>query len=453
MGISVSITDFGAKCDGTVQTDKIQSAIDYCYLQGGGEVMVPEGIFVTGGLRIRSDVTLHLMEGACIKGTRNPLDYFGYLKDELQPLDPNEVFSGRWKRASERTREDFGFITKSGSRWNNALIRAIHAQNVAIIGEKNSCIDGSNCYDSSGEEYYRGPHAISMHFCENIILKGYTVKDSSNWAHNINSGKNILMDKVKVKAGHDGAHFTLCDNIKVSDCEFYTGDDCIAGFSNLNVYVSGCMLNSACSALRFGGTNVLIEKCRMYGPCKYLFRGSLTLEEKIEGSDPVLAGHRNNMLSAFTYYADFSVPIAHDPQNITIKDCKIENADRFLHYNFSGNEPWQKGSPLLNIRFENIKASGISMPLTAYGDKDTKVSVEFKNVDFSFREGYEETSFMHLCFYKKVIINNVTITNAKSNPLIKTWSDGDIEIENLKCDVPEESLIKRATEDFKCLAI
>ncbi len=54
------ITDYGAKTDGSISTAAIQKAIDYCFKSGGGTVVVPEGDYVTGGLRIRSGVRLHL---------------------------------------------------------------------------------------------------------------------------------------------------------------------------------------------------------------------------------------------------------------------------------------------------------------------------------------------------------------------------------------------------------
>ena len=60
----VNILDYGAKPNGELCTKNIQSAIDACFLQGGGEVVVPSGEFLTGGLRLRSQVTLHLLENA-----------------------------------------------------------------------------------------------------------------------------------------------------------------------------------------------------------------------------------------------------------------------------------------------------------------------------------------------------------------------------------------------------
>ena len=223
----------------------------------------------------------------------------------------------------------------------------------------------------------------------------------------------------------------------------------MAGFANVNVSVNHCELNSACSALRFGGTNAVIENCHIYGPCKYLFRGSLTYEEKKNGAAAEVKGHRNNMLSVFTYYSDFSVTIDHQPENIVIKDCRIDYADRFLHYNFSGNEMWQQNRPLKSIRFENIKASDISMPLTAYGDKDFPVTLELKNVDISMRKGFEDIDFMHVCNYDLIVLRNIELKNYKGKALIKKWSEGTVIIDNLKCELNKDEIEVPACEKFK----
>ena len=450
------ITDFGAVPNvEELQTEKIQAAIDECFLAGGGEVVVPEGVFMTGGIRLRSNITLHLLSGATLKGSRNPEDYFAYKTDEIEPLG-DLVTDAPWKRAeiSEDMEKDYLFMRLPGSRWNNALIRAINAENVAIIGEEDSFLDGSDCFDELGEEHYRGPHCIGMFYCKNITFKGYTVKDSANWAHSTFWCENIVAENVTVLAGHDGIHMTVCRNIKIDNCHFYTGDDCVAGFSNANVLVKNSELNSACSAMRFGGTNVLVENCHIYGPCKYLFRGSMTQEEKRSGVKPSLEGHRNNMLSVFTYYSDFSVPIEYQPGNIIIRNCRIDYADRFLHYNFSGNEMWQANRPLESIRFENIKATDISMPLTAYGAEDVPVTLEMKDVDISLRKGFEDIDFMHIANYKKISLENVKIDNYKGKTLIKAWTEGgEVEFNNVECDIPEDNRITLTDEEFICQPI
>ena len=139
--------------------------------------------------------------------------------------------------------ETYTFFRTAGSRWNNGFIRAINAENIAITGEVNSVIDGSDCFEELGEEHYRGPHCISIFYCKNITFSGYTVKDSANWSHSVFYSENVCMDNVTVEAGHDGIHMTASKNITVKNSNFYTGDDCIAGTANVNVYVNNCELN------------------------------------------------------------------------------------------------------------------------------------------------------------------------------------------------------------------
>ena len=59
-----NIRDYGAHFSDRLQTEKIQKAIDDCFLAGGGRVVIPCGIYLTGGLRLRSNVQLYLEAGA-----------------------------------------------------------------------------------------------------------------------------------------------------------------------------------------------------------------------------------------------------------------------------------------------------------------------------------------------------------------------------------------------------
>jgi len=84
--LTVDITQFGAEANDALQTEAIQHAIDHVFLSGGGEVQIPAGTYRTGSIRLRSRVTLHLLENAVLQGSRNPEDYFGYVHDAVEPL-------------------------------------------------------------------------------------------------------------------------------------------------------------------------------------------------------------------------------------------------------------------------------------------------------------------------------------------------------------------------------
>ena len=122
-----------------------------------------------------------------------------------------------------------------------------------------------------------------------------------------------------------------------------------------------------------------------------------------------------------------------------------------MHFNYSGNEPWQNNKPLLDIKFENIVATDIEMPLTAYGDKENPFELTLSNVEFSFKTGYEQNPFMNVANYKKISLKNVNVKNACGECLIKSFGgDGEFETVNLHCDIAQENLLKPTDEEFKC---
>ena len=71
-----NITDYGAKGDNrTLNTKAIQEAVDKCADKGGGTVIVPAGTFVTGCIILKSNVNLHLNNGAVLLGSPDKDDY------------------------------------------------------------------------------------------------------------------------------------------------------------------------------------------------------------------------------------------------------------------------------------------------------------------------------------------------------------------------------------------
>ena len=70
------ITDYGAKNGGEVNNTKaIAAAIEACHKSGGGRVVVPAGIWLTGPIHFKSNVNLYLEENAILNFTDNPSDY------------------------------------------------------------------------------------------------------------------------------------------------------------------------------------------------------------------------------------------------------------------------------------------------------------------------------------------------------------------------------------------
>lgn len=276
------------------------------------------------------------------------------------------------------------------------------------------------------------------------------MKNSANWAHSILYCRNIDVQNVEVRAGHDGVHFTCSDNINVSNCRFYTGDDCVSGFDNVNMMVTDCECNTACSAFRLGGTNVFIARCHIWGPAKYTHRFGLSNEEKYSGTTNDNGNKRYNTLSVFTYAAVFSFNIRYQPGDIVMTDCTVEHCDKLLHYNFSGNEIWQANRPLANIRIDNVKALGLVKPSIIYGDKKIKLNAEIENCELSYAN--ECDSFVYASNFKKLSLKNTKINGKCTEAVIKVWGEeGEIDDSGLITEA--DNLTEAAIDEFTCRPI
>lgn len=406
-----NICDYGAVSSDRLQTAAIQAAIDACFLAGGGRVTVPAGIYRTGGLRLRSNVALCLQSGAILKGSTDPEDYMAFLEDTVEPLKPYE---------------DTAQGVYPYSRWNNGLIRVIDAKNVAIVGEKGSYIDGSDCYDPQGEEKYRGPHAINIQHSENILLDGYTVVDSANWAHAIFVTNHITARNLTVLGGHDGFDVRTCDDVLIEDCEFYSGDDCVAGFDNCDVVVRNCILNCACSSLRFGGNNVLIENCHAFTPARYGFRGSIPKDQR-HLRPKTDENCRHSTHTPFKYYCDFRAEIRKTPGDILVRNCTFEGPDAAFTLEFDGEHRWCCNRSLSSITFENCVITDVCKPLLIHGDANEPIDFTLKNVKITARQGFEDVAFMEATHFSRITLDGVTLEGYRQ-PLLRAHTEGQLQL-------------------------
>jgi polygalacturonase len=109
----VDISAYGAVGNGTtLNTAAIQKAIDACYKSGGGKVIVPSGVFLTGTIALNDNITLQLNKGAVLLGSTDVNDY--------KNLDP--------------------FVDGLGISVGWALVVAVDKKNIGIAGE--GIIDG-----------------------------------------------------------------------------------------------------------------------------------------------------------------------------------------------------------------------------------------------------------------------------------------------------------------------
>ena len=404
-----SIADFGAVTSDLLQTKAIQSAIDACFLSGGGRVVIPCGIFITGGIRLRSGVELYLESGAVLRGSEDPEDYNGFWNDTVEPV-------------TDEDREGVSRSAIATSEWCNGLIRVLDAENVTITGEKGSYIDGRNVYNPQGEENYRGPHAISVWRCKGLTLSGYTIIDSANWAHAIFQSSDITVQNVSVYGGHDGFDVRTCDNVLVENCLFHTGDDCIAGFDNHDVTVRNCDLQTACSVFRFGGNRVLIENCRS-APASFGFRGSIPKDQRHLSHLPTESA-RHIAHTAFLYYCDFRAEIRRTPGDITVRNCSFDGIRQLFRLEFDGEHKWCCNRSLSSIAFENCEFLNLDKEGILHGDAKEPVTYTRKNCRITKKEGAEDFPLLICTNFDKVEMDGVTVEGF-DQPYVEKKTEGD----------------------------
>jgi len=427
---TVNITEFGAVAgEPAVQTAAIQRAVDHVHSAGGGTVVVPEGVFATGGIVLRSNITLRLMRGAVLAGSRNLLDYMPY--DLPKPPEATRRYDP-W------------------CRWNNAVIKAVDAENIAILGEAGSLIDGSNSIDPIGEQGHRGAHGINLHRCRNIMLEGYRIANAGNFSHAVFFCENLAMRKVHVQNGKDGLNVRGTSNIHVSGCLFETIDDCVAGYGNQNVVIRDSRFTTFSHGIRFSASNMLVEDCHFYGLDFLPFPGPETMAER-EAGIVREAGTVpcDRMQAMFLNMYNKHLPLPGKAEHVVFRHCRVENVKRAVKYHVSESNDWQSGNPLRDLHFEHVEFSGIEVPLTVIGTADGPLTLTMENVSFRFREGFQHQPFLRAGHCKLIRLKNVSLPTATQGPLIQTWTPAEIELENVTAAVPDDQRVAMTDEPVR----
>ena len=282
------VRDQGAAGDGTTHdTAALNKAIETCAAAGGGQVLFPPGKYLTGTIHLKSNVTLKLDAGAEIVGTSDLEQYQNFNPPANTPL-------------------------ASRSRWHRALLLGVGVENVAITGA--GVINGNKVFDPRGEERMRGPHAVLFGNSKNVTIRDVSIRDAANYAVMLEFTSHVEVRGVKITGGWDGVHFrgwkdNPCRDVSITDCEFYTGDDCVAGWYWEDTLIARCVINSSCNGIRLIGPakNLVIHDCLFYGPGKFEHR---TSREKM----------RRNMLAGLCIQ-----PGAWDRTEGVLDDVKVSN--------------------------------------------------------------------------------------------------------------------------------
>jgi hypothetical protein len=246
------VTSFGARGVGTtLTTSAIQQAVDAAAAQGGGKVVVPPGRFLTGPIFLKSHVQLELMPGAVLLGSTNIADY--------------AAIDGRWEGVERKVYSSLftgtgleqvticgrGIIDGQGAGWWEA-----HRKTVALRKAKG--IQGREP-ENPPEAPLRWPRPriINLYNCTNVLIRDLTLRNSPSWTVHPVYCENVTLDNISITNPADSPNTDAvdpdsCRDVRISNCRFDVGDDCIVIKSGYNedgrrvgipcedVLVSGC---------------------------------------------------------------------------------------------------------------------------------------------------------------------------------------------------------------------
>lgn len=264
---------------------RLQQAIDSCSLLGGGHVEVAPGDYLLcGSLHLKSNVDLHLLEGAYLR--------FSGVADDFLPTVLTR-FEGT---------ELYG---------HSPMVYAYHQQNIAITGQGtidaqagvemaawgydgvteggNNALHGEpgvrpevpyvNVLRQMGEEltpvrvreFGQGtklrPTCVETLGCSRVLIEGITIKDSPFWTIHPLYSDNVIVRGVTIDShfpNNDGCDPESSSNVLIEDCLFRCGDDAVAiksgrdadgrrvGRPSENIVVRHCDFQSECNGLCIG---------------------------------------------------------------------------------------------------------------------------------------------------------------------------------------------------------
>ena len=399
---TLSLKDFGAIGDGiTLNTQAFEKALKALDKKGGGRLVVPEGIYLTGPLTLKYCTDLHLERGAVILLSPDKRDHLkdGKVRPGISASKRHDVSisgegvidgNGAWWRPVKRSKVSDvewkaylkmgGTVTEDGSLWYP-------------FGLKNY---PDIAADARTQERMR-THLIRFTDCERVTVTGVTIQNSPKFHLVPSRCKDVTIEGVTVRCpwnaqNGDGIDLMNCCNVLVSHCTVDVGDDGI------------CLKAGAGENGRRDGPckNIVIE----YNTVYHAHGGFVIGSEFSGGMEDIIVRH-NSFLGTDTGLRFKSAPERGGlTRNIRISDIHMADikdqavvfettyADKAAGYEDREAAQTQAFVPeFTDIRMERIVCRGCSTGLKASGTPAMIHDILIKDATFFYRDaGLQESA-------------------------------------------------------------
>jgi polygalacturonase len=281
-----SITTYGAIGDGeTLNTKAIQQTINTCADNGGGKVVIPAGLWLTAPIELKSNIELHLDEGAILLFTKDHTQFpiittpgghkyfvmspiYGYKLhdiaitgsgiingsgDSWRPLKKSKATDAQWKNLQKSG----GVVSSDGSMWWPSEEAMNGEDYLKKLKKKDKEVTADDYLPA--RDYLR-PYMVLLNGCKKILINGPTFMNSPKFGFVPQNCTNLVVRNLKINnewyaQNGDGMDIINCKNVLIYKCTVNAGDDGI------------CMKSSRSSSDTSGNAslqNIVIADCKVY---------------------------------------------------------------------------------------------------------------------------------------------------------------------------------------------
>ena len=293
------VTRYGARSDGRADcTTAFRDAISACAAAGGGRVVVPAGRFVTGPIHLRSNVNLHVSDGATIAFSTEPSHYLPAVFTrwegmELMGYSPliyafeqeNVAVSGKGTLDGQAARTNWWpWKGSTEDGWVRGMPNQKAARDRLMADVEAGKPVAERVYADGS---YLRPQFIQPYRCRNVLIEDVTIINSPMWEIHPVLCTNVTVRGVHIQTtgpNNDGCDPESCRDVLIENCLFDTGDDCIAiksgrnadgrriAVPSENIVIRGCQMKEGHGGVTIGSEisggvrNVFVERCTMDSP-------------------------------------------------------------------------------------------------------------------------------------------------------------------------------------------
>ena len=296
-----SIADFGATVNDTtvLSTVAISAAIEKCHAEGGGVVLIPDGIWLTGPLTLLSNVNLHLSDNATLLFSTDYNQYLPPVLTRWEGMDCNNIhpfiyaaeatniaLTGRGTIDGQAS-DDIWWWMKGNpdTGWKEGMNSQLLSGRPLLMSYEQSRTPVEERV--FGLEGALRPQLINFYRCNTVLIEDLKLKNSPFWVIHPLMTDNFILRGVTIESegpNSDGCDPESCDHVLIENCSFNTGDDCIAiksgrnndgrkwGIPSKNIIVRDCRMAAGHggvvvgSEISGGFSNLFVENCEMDSP-------------------------------------------------------------------------------------------------------------------------------------------------------------------------------------------